>query len=97
MDIWKKVDRKDLEYRDELRHFILFLTNTGLRSGSETKGLCWGHMSDEDEHFKIKIVDGKTGADEVIAQPSVKLFMRGWRMIYKKDTKRWGIGISKAP
>ena len=65
-------------YRFELKTYIKFLFFTGLRPGSETKGLKWKDIELR-ENSTFIWVTGKRGSDECVAQPDVMRFMTTWR------------------
>ncbi len=84
----KEPNDPDVIYdREILRHYILFLANTGLRTGSETKDLRWKDIEYRDDgHIYIWVSGGKRGADECAAQPRLKPTLERWRkMAYSSE------------
>jgi integrase len=88
MNNWvaEPVDADERYFRTELRYFIMFLANTGLRPGSETRGLRWKDFEARDGYLFIRIVSGKRGAGTSVAQPDVWRFMNSWRQIGKETS-----------
>ncbi len=73
MRSWVKKGRtsKSVNMRELLRDYVLILTNTGMRHGTESMGLKWKNVSEfiEGDYKYIAIwVDGKTGKRELIAR-----------------------------
>lgn len=77
----KQAPEEEQEYdRQALRHFILFLANTGLRPGSETKNLQWrDYETREDGHIYVYVAEGKRGSRDAVAQPHLRRAMERWR------------------
>jgi integrase len=65
--------------RELLRDYVLFLTNTGLRHGTETKNLKWKHISetviDGEPYVIIKLEKGKTGRRTIVCKHSVRRYL----------------------
>jgi hypothetical protein len=78
---WVTKGRKGLitTKRQVLRDYIFILSNTGIRPGTETKGLQWKHirtfLKDRIEYVGIT-VDGKTGKREVICRHGITRYLR---------------------
>jgi integrase len=64
-----------------LYYYVLFLVNTGIRTGSETIGLEWRDIEYEDGHVFINVLNGKRGGGTCIAMPIVKKSLESWREI----------------
>ena len=66
--------------RELLRDYVLFLANTGLRPGTETRYLKWKHISEFGKNGKyylqIKVPRGKTGSRTVIARHSTGKYLQ---------------------
>lgn len=63
-----------LTRRHMMRDYVLFLANTGVRTGTETKGLKWKHIRLEVQdgvEYVLVNVDGKTGKREAVARHSI--------------------------
>ena len=76
MRTWHKktTNKKAAETRMVLRNYILFLTNTGVRHGTEALGLKWKNMSwfeQDGERYLNIYVSGKTGGREQIGRAHV--------------------------
>lgn len=70
---------KTKQIRELLRDYVLILTNTGMRHGTETNNLKWNNI----EEFTLKgnqylrfYVNGKTGQRELIARHNVKNYLK---------------------
>lgn len=69
--------------RELLRDYILVLSNTGIRHGTEALGLKWRHIDwhkKGDERFLRLTVDGKTGERSAIARHNTEEFLRRIQM-----------------
>ena len=83
---WSKQGRKQRtrDIRELLRDYVLILTNTGMRHGTETANLKWNDIeefSGFDEKKKKKkflrfYVNGKTGKRELIARHAVRRYLK---------------------
>ena len=79
---WHKKGRKKKtrDIRELLRDYVLFLTNTGLRHGTETANLKWNNIEEylgEDGKKYIKLyVNGKTGKRQPIARHAVRRYLK---------------------
>jgi integrase len=91
-------------HRQQLRYFVLFIGSTGVRPGTETRGMKWEDIStfkDNEgiEHLKIRIrADTKMGrARTVISQPHAVDWMKEWKAIsrYPSDQDLVWYGQSK--
>ena len=73
------VTRRTLWIRELLRDMVLFLVNTGLRFGTETRGLKWKHISETtingEKYLKIDLEKGKTGPRVIIARHSTRNYL----------------------
>ena len=70
---WMKKGRdgKTTEMRELLRDYVLIMSNTGMRHGTESMGLLWKHVRIEKERGRYTLymhVDGKTGPREFVAR-----------------------------
>ncbi len=74
------VKQRTIWIRELLRDYVLFLANTGLRPGTETRYLKWKHISeyhkDGEKYLQIKVPRGKTGARVVIARHSTRKYLQ---------------------
>ncbi|NOR60877.1 MAG: site-specific integrase, partial [Rhodobacteraceae bacterium] len=80
MRTWHKktTNKKTAETRKVLRNYILFLTNTGVRHGTEALGLKWKNLSwfeQDGERYLNIYVSGKTGGRELIARDKTKDYL----------------------
>ena len=80
MRTWHKktVNKTAAETRLVLRNYILFLTNTGVRHGTEALGLKWKNISwikQNDTEYLSIYVSGKTGGRELIARDQTKDYL----------------------
>ena len=80
MRTWHKktTNKKAAETRMVLRNYILFLTNTGVRHGTEALGLKWKNMSwfeQDGERYLNIYVSGKTGGRELIARDKTRDYL----------------------
>ena len=67
-----------LEMRELLRDYVLILTNTGMRPGTETYDLKWKHIEEfahEGKRFIRFWVSGKTGERQLIARHNVRRYL----------------------
>jgi integrase len=66
--------------RELLRDYVLILTNTGMRYGTESQNIKWKHINwfmDKDSNRYLMIaVDGKTGRRELIARHNVLVYLK---------------------
>jgi integrase len=73
------VKNQTIMIRELLRDYVLFLTNTGLRHGTETKNLKWKHISetfiDGEPYVIIKLEKGKTGRRTIVCKHSVRRYL----------------------
>jgi len=73
------VKQKSIWMRELLRDYVLFLANTGLRPGTETRHLKWRHISeykqDGKSYLSIRVPSGKTGPRDVIARHSTRIYL----------------------
>jgi integrase len=73
------VKNQTIMIRELLRDYVLFLTNTGLRHGTETKNLKWKHISEGvlngESYVIIKLEKGKTGKRTIVCKHNVKLYL----------------------
>lgn len=73
------VKNQTVMIRELLRDYVLFLTNTGLRHGTETKNLKWKHISetviDGQPYVLIKLEKGKTGKRTIVCRHSVRKYL----------------------
>ena len=80
MRTWSKETsrEKSLEMRELLKDYVLILTNTGMRPGTETYNLQWKHI-EEFEQKNMKFirfwVSGKTGKRELIARHNIRRYL----------------------
>jgi integrase len=74
------VKNRTIYIRELLRDYVLFLANTGIRPGTETRYLRWKNISEFEKDGKlflqIKIPRGKTGSRTVIARHSVRQYLQ---------------------
>jgi len=82
MRAWSKTGRKQKtrDIRELLRDYVLILTNTGMRHGTETENLKWNDITefkgtDKKKYLKIW-VNGKTGKRELIARHAVRRYLK---------------------
>ena len=80
MRTWIKDTPKQasLEMRELLRDYVLILTNTGMRPGTETYDLKWKHIEEfahEGKRFIRFWVSGKTGERQLIARHNVRRYL----------------------
>lgn len=65
--------------RELLRDYVLFLANTGLRHGTETKNLKWRHISEQvingEKYVVIKLQKGKTGKRTIVCRHTVRRYL----------------------
>ena len=65
--------------RELLRDYVMILTNTGMRYGTESQNIKWKHINwfmDKDSNRYLMIaVDGKTGRRELIARHNVLVYL----------------------
>jgi integrase len=79
---WSKTGRKQKtrDIRELLRDYVLILTNTGMRHGTETANLKWNDITEfkgTDKKNYLKIwVNGKTGKRELIARHAVRRYLK---------------------
>lgn len=82
MRTWYKEGRKQQtrEIRELLRDYVLILTNTGMRHGTETRNLKWKNIEQFESHNGVQhlrfYVNGKTGKRELVANTAVKRYLR---------------------
>ena len=73
------VKNQTLMIRELMRDYVLFLANTGLRHGTETKNLKWKHISettvDGEKYLVIALEKGKTGKRTVVCLHSVRKYL----------------------
>lgn len=73
------VKNQTIMIRELLRDYVLFLTNTGLRHGTETRNLKWKHISesviDGETYVIIKLERGKTGRRTIVCKHSVRRYL----------------------
>ena len=66
--------------RELLRDYVMILTNTGMRYGTESQNIKWKHINwfmDKDSNRYLMIaVDGKTGRRELIARHNVLVYLK---------------------
>ncbi len=66
--------------RELLRDYVLILTNTGMRYGTESQNIKWKHITwfeDKDSiRYLMIAVDGKTGRRELIARHNVLVYLK---------------------
>ena len=89
MRTWASRGRKGHEqlFRQTLRNYVLVLSNTGIRAGTEAMNLRWKHVAFFNENGKRYLelhVDGKTGGRDVIARHSVVNFLDRLRKLNPK-------------
>lgn len=73
---WCEAGKKGMitDKRQILRDYMLFLSNTGCRPGTETQGLKWKHIRLElhnDIEYVVITVDGKTKRRELVARHGI--------------------------
>jgi integrase len=65
--------------RELMRDYVLFLANTGLRHGTETKNLKWKHISETtmngQKYIVIALEKGKTGKRTIVCRHSVRKYL----------------------
>lgn len=74
----KTRDEKSAATREVLRNYILFLSNTGVRHGTEALNLRWKNIewqTHEGERYLVVNVDGKTGKRSAIAKDTVEGYL----------------------
>lgn len=73
------VKERTLMVRELLRDLVLFLANTGIRYGTESRSLKWKHISEEvingEKYLKINLEKGKTGGRVIIARHNVRRYL----------------------
>ena len=80
--------RETREIREVLRDYVLFLSNTGVRHGTETEALRWKNVSwyiektpadkgnnKSQKYLQIDIVKGKTGKRTIIARDMTAVYL----------------------
>jgi site-specific recombinase XerD len=79
---WCKTGRKQKtrDIRQLLRDYVLILTNTGMRHGTETANLKWNNIeeftnTDGKKYLRIW-VNGKTGKRQIIARHAVRRYLK---------------------
>ena len=82
---WVKAARKGNEtvLRRILYEYVLVLSNTGIRAGTEAMNLRWRnvyHFEEDGKRYLALKVNGKTGQREVIARHSVARYLNRLRM-----------------
>jgi integrase len=86
-------------HRQQLRFFVLFLANTGIRLGTETRFMKWEDIEFREDNLKIRIREKtKIGKSrDVISQPGAVAYMTEWRSIshYNKSQDYVWYGMSK--
>ena len=79
---WQNMGQKTVtrNMRELLRDYVLILTNTGMRYGTESQNIKWKHINwfmDKDSNRYLMIaVDGKTGRRELIARHNVLVYLK---------------------
>ncbi len=79
---WQSMGQKTVtrNMRELLRDYVLILTNTGMRYGTESQNIKWKHINwfmDKDGNRYLMIaVDGKTGRRELIARHNVLVYLK---------------------
>jgi len=78
---WYKTGRTEKYQimRELLRDYILILTNTGMRHGTETFNLKWKHIEEFEQNGVLYLrfwVTGKTGERELIARHNVRRYLQ---------------------
>lgn len=80
------VKNQTIMIRELLRDYVLFLTNTGLRHGTETRNLKWKHISesviDGETYVIIKLERGKTGRRTIVCKHSVRRYLERIRDMF---------------
>jgi integrase len=73
------VKNQTLMIRELMRDYVLFLANTGLRHGTETKNLKWKHISETtmngQKYIVIALEKGKTGKRTIVCRHSVRKYL----------------------
>jgi integrase len=73
------VKSQTIVIRELLRDYVLFLVNTGLRHGTETRNLKWKHISemtkDGVEYVVINLEKGKTGRRKIVCRHWVRRYL----------------------
>jgi integrase len=73
------VKEQTIMIRELLRDYVLFLANTGLRHGTETKNLRWRHISEQvingEKYIVIKLQKGKTGKRTIVCRHGVRRYL----------------------
>ena len=73
------VTQQTLMIRELLRDYVLFLTNTGMRHGTETKNLQWKHITERvingEKYIVINLQSGKTGKRTIVCRNSVRRYL----------------------
>ena len=70
---------KSRDMRHLLRDYILILTHTGIRHGTEARNLCWKHINlfqDQFNTFLEMSVNGKTGRRDIICRSGTEIFLK---------------------
>ena len=66
--------------RELLRDYVLILTNTGMRYGTESQNIKWKHINwfthKDGSRYLMIAVDGKTGRRELIARHNVLVYLK---------------------
>ena len=79
---WQSMEQRTVtrDMRELLRDYVLILTNTGMRYGTESQNIKWKHINwfiDKDSNRYLMIaVDGKTGRRELIARHNVLVYLK---------------------
>lgn len=70
---------KTIQIRELLRDYVLILTNTGMRHGTETNKLKWNCIDEftlDGKKYLRFYVDGKTGSRELIARHNTRKYLQ---------------------
>ncbi len=73
------VKNHTVQIRELLRDYVLFLANTGMRHGTETKNLHWKHICEQvingEKYVVIKLQKGKTGKRTIVCRHGVRRYL----------------------
>lgn len=73
------VKNQTIMIRELLRDYVLFLANTGMRHGTETKNLKWKHISEKvingEKYIIIQLQQGKTGKRTIVCRHGIRRYL----------------------
>lgn len=73
------VTKQTVMIRELLRDYVLFLANTGMRHGTETRSLKWKHVTEafikDQKYLVIELATGKTGPRTIVCRHNVRRYL----------------------